>query len=70
MLTSRVTSRGRTTFPREVREAFGLQTGDMLVFELQGDRVLLRPASLTFGDPSATFDAWAGAEDASAYADL
>lgn len=70
MLTSRVTGRGRTTVPREVREALGLEVGDMLVFELRGDRVLLRSAPLTFGDPFATFDTWAGDEDARAYADL
>ena len=70
MLTSRVTSRGRTTVPLAVREALGLEAGDTLVFELQDDRVLLRSASLPFGDPFATFDAWAGAEDARAYADL
>ena len=30
----------------------------------------LLKASLTFGDPFATFDTWAGYEDARAYADL
>ena len=70
MLASRVTKRGRTTIPRAVRESLGLQTGDMLVSELRDDRVLLRPALLTFGDPFSTFDAWAGDEDARAYAVL
>ena len=70
MLTSRVTSRGRTTVPREVREALGLEAGDMLVYDLRDDRVLLRSAPLTCGDPFATFDGWAGDEDAMAYADL
>jgi len=35
-----------------------------------GDGVLLRSASLPFGDPFATFDTSAGDEDARAYAEL
>ncbi len=70
MLTSRVTSRGRTTVPREVRKALGLEAGDMLVYDLRDDRVLLRLASQSFHEPFATFDTWAGDEDARAYADL
>jgi bifunctional DNA-binding transcriptional regulator/antitoxin component of YhaV-PrlF toxin-antitoxin module len=53
-----------------VREALGLEAGDMLVYDLRDDRVLLRSAPLTCGDPFATFDGWAGDEDARAYADL
>lgn len=36
MATSTMTNNGRTTVPREVREALGLKTGDKLTWELDG----------------------------------
>lgn len=38
----RVTSRGRVTVPKEVRQAMGIKEGDNLVFSLQDGDVRLR----------------------------
>ncbi|HTT36023.1 MAG TPA: AbrB/MazE/SpoVT family DNA-binding domain-containing protein [Thermoplasmata archaeon] len=39
-----MTSKGQVTVPKEIREALGASEGDRLVFETEGDRVLLRKA--------------------------
>jgi antitoxin PrlF len=38
-----LTSKGQVTVPREVRRRLGLQTGDKLLFEQDGDVVRIRP---------------------------
>jgi bifunctional DNA-binding transcriptional regulator/antitoxin component of YhaV-PrlF toxin-antitoxin module len=42
MITSKVTKRGQTTLPRHVREVLRVKPGQSLVYELDGDRVVLR----------------------------
>jgi AbrB family looped-hinge helix DNA binding protein len=45
MATSTVTSKGRTTVPKEVREALDLEPGDKLTWEVRGVAVTTeRPA--------------------------
>jgi len=49
MPTSTLTSKGRTTVPREVREALDLREGDKLRWEIRGGRVAVtteRPSLL------------------------
>lgn len=50
---SRITSKGQTTIPVEVRERLGLQTGDRIAFiEMEHGFLILprnRPASTLFG---------------------
>jgi antitoxin PrlF len=44
-----LTSKGQITIPREVREKLGLNVGDKLLFEVEGDTIRLRvlkPTSL------------------------
>lgn len=38
-----LTSKGQITIPREVRRRLGLQTGDKLLFEHDGETVRVRP---------------------------
>jgi len=38
-----MTSKGQTTIPQEIREALGLDRGDLLLFLSEGDRALLIP---------------------------
>lgn len=38
-----LTSKGQITVPREVRRRLGLQTGDKLLFEDEGEVVRIRP---------------------------
>lgn len=42
-VTAKMTSRGRVTVPREVRERLGLKQGDGLVFEIEGTTITLVP---------------------------
>ncbi len=47
MPTSTITSKGRTTAPKEVRDALNLDAGDKLAWEISGGRVTItteRPA--------------------------
>lgn len=47
MPTSRITSKGQTTVPKEVREALNIDSGDKLTWEVRGGRVVItteRPA--------------------------
>jgi AbrB family looped-hinge helix DNA binding protein len=50
---SRMTSKGQTTIPAEIRERLGLQTGDRIAFiEMEHGFLILprnRPASTLFG---------------------
>ena len=39
---AKITARGRTTIPKAVREAAGLRAGDVLAFEIEGDRLVVR----------------------------
>ena len=53
---SKITSKGQTTIPAEIRERLGLQTGDRIAFiEMEGGVLILprnRPASALFGSLS------------------
>lgn len=40
-MTSKVTKRGQTTIPRRVRDALKVEPGQSLVYELEGDKVIL-----------------------------
>jgi len=48
--TSRVTSKGQTTIPKEIRKQLGIKTGDRVAFLLRDDGVLLRPVKGTLLD--------------------
>lgn len=43
MIRSKLTRRWQTTIPAEVRRALGLRPEQGLLYELRGDRVILRP---------------------------
>ncbi len=40
---AKITSKGQITVPRKVRNALGVKPGDSLVFEQNGDNILVRP---------------------------
>lgn len=42
--TAKVTSKGQVTIPRSVRQHLKVGTGSVLVFQVEGDRVVVRPA--------------------------
>jgi AbrB family looped-hinge helix DNA binding protein len=41
-----LTSKGQVTVPKEIREALRAREGDRIVFETEGERVLLRKAPI------------------------
>lgn len=43
MTHSTITHKGQTTLPIQIRRALHLKAGDKLVYEIQGDAVLIRP---------------------------
>ena len=69
MITSKLTSKAQTTVPQAVRAALRLSEGDELLYEIDGERVVLKKARHTASDdPFATFDEWNGDNDRNAYA--
>jgi AbrB family looped-hinge helix DNA binding protein len=42
MLTSKISSKGQTVLPREVREQLGLKQGSSVAYRIEGDCVTLR----------------------------
>lgn len=74
MKRSRVTIRGRATIPKSIREAAGLYAGDVLSFETDGDRVVVRKVARGIDDHlpdvPGTMNEWASAEDEEAWREL
>jgi antitoxin PrlF len=40
---AKVTSKGQITLPKEIRKLLAVDTGSVVVFETEGDRVFLKP---------------------------
>lgn len=73
MIHSRLTSKAQTTVPKPVRAALGLKEGDMLSYQIEGDRVVLKraqPSLDPFDNPYAIFTEWADALDCEAFDNL
>lgn len=75
MITSKLTAKAQTTIPQPVRVALGLRIGDEVIYQIDGDRVVLsraKPAEATavMEDPFATFEEWNSEADRRGYADL
>ena len=71
---ARITARGQTTIPKSVRKAAGLHEGDMVAFEVEGDRVVLRKVSVEqdayLRGLGETMGEWTSPEDEAAWRDL
>lgn len=74
MLVSRITSKGQTTIPAEIRNALNLHTGDIVNFELVDHTVVLSKVGRFDHQHhqalSATLSEWESPEDDEAYNDL
>ena len=46
IFTSRITAKGQTTIPVALRKDLKLAQGDELIFEREGDRVIIRKATI------------------------
>jgi antitoxin PrlF len=72
---AKITSKGQTTVPREIREALGVGPGDFISWEVAEDGVVrvraARPLDLEYLRAlEGTLSEWAGAADEEAYRDL
>jgi antitoxin PrlF len=72
---SKITSKGQTTVPREVRTALKAKPGDILAWEIERDgRIAVRriqPIDIEYLQAAqATLSEWHTAEDEAAYGDL
>lgn len=71
MITSKLSSKAQTTIPRPVRAALRLGEGDELVYQIEGDCVILTKARQEpIDDPFAAFGEWASEADQRAYDSL
>lgn len=74
MEVARITSRGRITIPKSIREAANLHEGDVIAFEIEGDRLVLRKAVPDRGDYLHSFgeamSEWLSPEDEETWRDL
>ena len=74
LLSSRLTSKGQTTIPIQVRKALRLKPGDRVAFEVAGAKATLRKldpmdrAYLKLAEHA--FSEWNSAEDEEAFRDL
>jgi antitoxin PrlF len=72
MIQSRITSKAQTTVPRAVRKALGLQAGDEIAWEIDGDNVIVSRvgAKDMFVGNFSSFTEWDTDADRKAFADL
>jgi len=72
--TSKLTKKYQATIPKPVRRLLHLESGDSIVFDIDGDAVLLRkarPVDLAFAESlEGTLSEWASEADEEAYRDL
>ncbi len=72
---AKITSKGQTTIPQEVRKALQAGPGDLLAWDLAADGKVtvrrVRPLDLDYLKAvEGTLSEWASAEDEAAYRDL
>lgn len=72
MITSKLTSKAQTTIPQPVRAALRLQEGDELLYEIDGERVVLSRVKRDGArdEPFRAFHEWGSAADHKAYGKL
>ena len=71
---SRITARGQTTIPKNIRKAANLFEGDVLAFEIEGDCLVVRKVAPSRDDYlrglSGALSEWASPEDEEAWREL
>ena len=72
MIHSRMTSKAQITLPKAVRKALGIEPGDEVLWEIEGDRVIMTRAGSPdmFVGNFSTFTEWDSEADRKAFADL
>ncbi len=71
---AKITSRGRTTIPKRIREAADLDEGDVIAYEVEGDHVVAHKVTPGRDDYalglSKVLSEWTSPEDEKAWRDL
>lgn len=73
MIVGKITAKSQTTVPKAVRIALGLEPGDELAWEIEGDEVVVRRVAASQSEQwnrlndFATFTEWATEADCQAY---
>jgi antitoxin PrlF len=71
---SRLTAKSQTTIPKHVRDRLRLKPGDVVKYEIEGDRVILSKATAVdvayLSQLEKTLGEWDTPEDAAAYDNL
>ena len=71
---STLSSKGQTTLPKEVRDKLGLNTGDKLIYEIEGRTVRVRKMepfdAIYHAALSQNMTEWGSKEDEAAFGDL
>ena len=74
METAKITARGQTTIPKNIREAANLNEGDVIAFEIEGDHLVVYKVVPGQDDYlaglSKVLSEWASPEDEEAWRDL
>ena len=60
---SQVTSKGTVTIPVEIRRELGIEEGDVLVFEREGDHIVLSRSRSVVEETAGVFAAYARGTD-------
>ena len=74
METSKLSSKGQVTLPREVRKAIGAKSGDIIAYEIEGKIVRLKRVESVDAEfhvaLADTLDEWSSNADEEAFRDL
>lgn len=71
MITIKLKKQTQEILPEPVLAALHVREGDVIAFDIQGDRVvMMRAGTEVQADPFATFEEWSSDEDQQAYANL
>lgn len=82
METAKITSKGQMTIPKHIRERAHLNTGDVLVLDMENGRIVMRKLAPREGakdavkdgaylrSVQATLEEWSSPEDEDAWRDL
>jgi antitoxin PrlF len=65
--TSRISSKGQTTVPKEIREALNVDSGDLIQYEIDGNIIRIRridsEENIWLKSVESTLEEWHGSED-------
>lgn len=65
--TSKISEKGQTTIPKEIRDALGIHSGDLIQYEVEGNVIKLRKLdaeeNIWLKSIETTLEEWHGSDD-------